>query len=96
MMYIENLLKLLKFYVKNLTYTVGIPCICIGVGLLIPFSSNATKMPLWSFISLKVFKGGGISSPSTKILNSLLMRLCLLSGISKTYRGALQLKKQTK
>ena len=49
------------------TYTVGSPCIWIGVGVTIPFFFRPESMAFGNFISLKVLMGGGSSSPSTKI-----------------------------
>lgn len=76
---------------KNISYTVGIPWTWIGVGFFMCLTSKPARMPLWSFMSLNDRNGGGISTPSTKILNSFLNFSCLLSGIPKIYRGGFQL-----
>lgn len=49
------------------TYTVGSPCIWMGVGVTIPFFFRPESMAFGNFISLKVLMGGGSSSPSTNM-----------------------------
>ena len=68
------------------------PCTCIGVGLTIPFCSKPERMLRGNFISANDFIGGGISSPSTNILNFLRTRLWRISDIPRIYLGGFQLK----
>lgn len=49
-------------------------------------------MPLCNFIALNDFNGGGMSSPSTNILNFFRISSYCLSGTARAKRGGLQLK----
>lgn len=67
------------------------PWTWIGVGCLIPFSSNPAIMALGNFISRNDFTGTGTCSPSTRILRDFLNPSWCKKVFAKIWRGAVQL-----
>jgi hypothetical protein len=84
----------LQFSLSSITYTAGMPCICIGVGLTMPLCFKACIIVRGNFISLKYLIGGGKSSPSTSMWCFFLNSSCLCFGLLKMYLGGVHLKKE--
>mmetsp|Transcript_24391 Transcript_24391/g.52801 ORF Transcript_24391/g.52801 Transcript_24391/m.52801 type:complete len:495 (-) Transcript_24391:161-1645(-) len=68
----------------------GMPCTWMGVGRVMPLALSASSMAGGIFMSAKLFRGGGQSSPSTRMCHFFLVSSWKLSGLASMCLGARQ------